>query len=475
MKNRSYGRRDVLKLGAAGGLSLLAGPAGDAGAVGGQERPNIVFIILDDMGPYELSCLGHDKLETPNMDRMAAEGMRFTQCYAGAPVCAPARSTLMTGQHMGHTSVRGNPGGVSLLAEDVTVAEVLKKAGYATGGFGKWGVGDVATPGVPEEHGFDTFFGYYHQVHAHYYYTPYLWRNSEKVKFPENEGGKRGTFTQYPIFEEGMKFIRENQDGPFFCYMPWTIPHGPHRHFPEDDPAWQKFADKDWPHGAKVYASMVSMADRQVGCVLDLLDELDIADNTIVFLCSDNGATPYQNNFFQGAGPLRGFKKDLYEGGLRTFMIARWPGRIQAGSVSDLAWYFPDVMPTLAEIAGVSDHLPSDIDGMSVAPTLLGRPKRQEKHEYLYWEYREVANWRTLTYEEHLAQAVRMGDWKGIRQSREEDFQLYDQSQDIGETNDVAGSHPKVAQRIEGIATKAHEDPPSQEEPPPRPPEGRYM
>mgnify|MGYP006286649631 CR=1 FL=1 len=465
---RSLPRRRLLQLGAAGATTALL-PGLSGAAEEQNDRPNIVFLMVDDMGPFDPSCMGNEKLHTPNMDRVAREGMRFTQCYTGAPVCAPCRSTLMTGQHMGHTSVRGNPGGVSLLPEDVTVAQLLKDAGYATGGFGKWGVADATLPGAAEKKGFDEFFGYYHQVHAHYYYTPYLWRNSKRVELPENNDGKKGLFTQYPIFERSMDFIRRNHEQPFFAYLPWTLPHGPHRDFPKDDPAWDLYKDKPWDNKSKVYAAMVSMADRHLGRVLELLEELGVADNTVVFVCSDNGGF---NNIFNSNGPFRGTKGDLYEGGLRTFMAVRWPGKVEPGTVSDLQWYYPDVMPTLAEIAGVSDTVPSDVDGLSVVPTLLGQDDRQKKHDFLYWEYREVANWQKLTYEENLAQAIRMGRWKGVRQAQSERFQLYDLSKDVGEENNVADAHPGIVKRMDAIADREHEEPPSQEEP--LPPEGRY-
>ena len=223
-----------------------------------RRQPNIIFIIVDDMGYYDLGCYGSKTIKTPSIDRMAAESIRFTDAYSGATVCAPARSCLMTGYHMGHTSVRGNSGGIALLDDDVTVAEVLKKEGYVTGGFGKWGLGEVGTTGVPEKQGFDVFFGYYHQVHAHYYYTPYLWRNSKRVALPGNEGNKNAQYTHNEIFRETIQFIRENKDQPFFCYAPWTPPHGRYE-FPDNDPAWEMYRNKPWPNDAKVVAAMDTM------------------------------------------------------------------------------------------------------------------------------------------------------------------------------------------------------------------------
>jgi len=467
-------RRDFLKT-AGQGIALLAMP-GYAPALQSAtkgKKPNIVYIMLDELGYFELSCMGNKKLQTPNIDQMAAEGMRFTRALAGAPVCAPSRSVLMTGQHMGHTTVRTNPGGVPLRAEDVTIAEVLKKAGYATGGFGKWGCGDRGTTGVPERHGFDIFFGYYHQVHAHSYYPNYLIRNGEKVPLEGNSGdfyqGKQ--FSHYLIFEETIKFIRENKDRPFFCYAAWTPPHGVWA-IPEDEPAWQEFKDKPWsagsrtPNDAKVYAAMVKMVDRQIGQILDLLKELKIDDNTIVFVCGDNGGPPYFANgdptkprpkeppyphgfFGPNLNPrtgqrFRGGKGNLYEGGLRIPMIVRWPGGIKAGVVSNHLWYFPDVMPTFAELAGVKP--PKNIDGISIVPTLLGEEvvgRRQKQHEFLYWEYRGQV-------------AVRRGNFKAIRPGRNKPFELYDLSKDIEEKNNIADKHPDILAKMVAYAKQAH-------------------
>jgi arylsulfatase A-like enzyme len=282
-------RREFLKLaGLAAASGLAASCAGmETTEKGKKDRPNIIFIMVDDMGWADLGCYGSKEIKTPNIDRMAAEGIRFTQAYSGCTVCAPARSVLMTGTHMGHTSVRANTSGVPLLTEDVTVAEVLKRAGYACGGFGKWGLGDVRTPGVPEKQGFDEFYGYYHQIHAHDYWTDYLWHNSKKVHMKGEEGsGER--YTHYLIFEKTLEFIRKNKDRPFFCYAPWTPPHGKYQ-IPEDEPAWQIYKDKDWPRDAKVVAAMDTMLDRHVGQVLGLLKKLGIDERTIVFFCSDNG------------------------------------------------------------------------------------------------------------------------------------------------------------------------------------------
>ena len=450
-------RRFLKSVGA--GAAVLAMP-GRPAAAAAKERPNIVFVIVDDMGYHDLGCYGSKTIQTPHIDRMAAEGMRFTDAYSGATVCAPARSTLMTGYHMGHTSVRGNSGGIPLLAEDVTVAEVLRAAGYATGGFGKWGLGDVGTAGVPEKQGFDVFFGYYHQVHAHSYYTPQLFRNSERVPLPGNAGGKRGQYSHHVIFGEATKFIRASKDRPFFCYCPWTPPHAKYE-FPEDDPAWALYKDKDWPNDAKVAAAMDSMIDRHVGDIVALLRELGLDSKTILFFTSDNGAAKRFDGIHNSCGRMKGFKRSMQEGGIRTPMIVRWPGKIQAGAVSDFPWYFPDVMPTLAELAGASKHVPRGIDGISVVPTLLGEDaagRRQPPHDYLFWEHGGT-------------RAARVGQWKAIRRSggkktpQAESVELYDLANDISESNNLAARHGDIARKMADIIEKAYTTPRPQGEP----------
>ncbi len=430
------------------------------------EKPNIVFIVVDDMGYADLGCYGSTCIQTPNLDRMASEGIRFTDAYSGCTVCAPARSVLMTGKHMGHTSVRGNTGGIPLLDEDVTVAEVLKTAGYATGGFGKWGIGEVGTPGVPEKQGFDTFFGYYHQVHAHNFYTPYLWRNSEKVPLAGNDSKKRQkTYSHVPIARATLAFIRENKDRPFFCYAPWTPPHAKYQ-FPENDPAWQLYKDKPWPRNAKVIAAMDSMIDRQVGKILKLLKALDIDKKTIVFFCSDNGAALRLDRTLDSSGPLKGFKRSMYEGGIRVPMIAHWPGVIAPGQTSDLPWYFADAFPTFAELAGAKT--PKDVDGISIVPTLVGETlagRAQKKHEYLYWEFQRF-NWKKRQdVPGGLVRAVRAGRWKGVKNAPDRPLELYDLSVDIGEKNNIASAHTEVVSRLESYLKKARIEPRPQIEP----------
>ena len=456
-------RRSFLKI---AGLSTasLALPGCMEGLLKTHRPVNIVFIIIDDLGPFDLGCYGGNKygIKTPNIDRMAAEGIRFTQAYSGCTVCAPARSTLMTGKHMGHTTVRGNTGGISLKADDITIAQVLKKAGYATGGFGKWGIADVRTDGVPEKHGFDVFFGYYHQIHAHDYWTDYLWRNSKKVHMT----GKKGSMERYThnrIFNETIKFIKQNKNKPFFCYCPWTPPHGKYQ-IPDDEPALKEFENKPWPKKAKVLAAMIRMIDRHVGEVLHLIKNLGIDDNTIAFFCSDNGGHRAFENFFDSNGSFRGEKGTLYEGGLRIPLIVRAPGKIKPSTSSDLMCYFPDIMPTLAELAEASEYVPADIDGISIVP-ILTRKGVQKKHKYLYWEYPKYDWVRNEYVPDGPQQAIRMENFKAVRLTFNGPFELYDLSTDISETNNIADKRPDIIARMEAIAKEAHEKAVPQVEP----------
>ena len=421
------------------------------------DRPNIIYIMADELGYYELSCLGHPHHQTPNIDAMAKEGIRFTQALAGSSVCAPTRCCLMTGKHSGHTSVRSNGGGTPLRAEETTVASVLRQAGYATGGFGKWGCGGRGSTGVPEKHGFDSFFGYYDQVHAHSYYPAYIIHDSNEMPLAGNRGGRTGqTYSHDVIVNEAKKFIRANSDRPFFCYMPITPPHGMFD-IPENDPAWKQFANKPWPLEARRYAAMVNMVDRQVGEVIDLLKELDLDENTIVFFCGDNGGQDYFRDpehprGFHGPNVnpktgvvFRGHKGNLYEGGLRIPMIVRWPGRIQPNRVSNFLWYFPDVLPTVAELAGTD--VPTDIDGLSIVPELLGEEtagRAQERHKYLYWELGQQT-------------AVRMGLWKAVQPRKNKEWELYDLQNDVTEQNNLAAENPEVLSKMKTFSELAHE------------------
>ncbi len=455
-------RRDFLK--AAGCSAMVLGVPGTLNAQGRAKKPNVIYMMLDEWGYYEMSGLGNKKLKTPVFDQFMKESMRFTHCYAGGPTCGPTRSTLLTGQHLGHVSMRTNGGATPIRADEVTIAEILKEQGYATAGFGKWGIGARGTTGIPENHGFDLFFGYYDQVHAHSFYPTYLIRNSEEVPLKGNTGrpDKGETHAQYVIFDETMKWLDKNHNKPFFLYLPYTPPHGLWG-LPEDDPSWQVFKDKPWRVGQKtdkdsrIYAAMLLMVNHQLKQIMDKLKEYGIDDNTIIFLCGDNGGQAYFRSdenprglFAPNVDPktgqeFRAGKGSLYDGGLRVPMMARWPGKIEPGSESDLVWYYPDVMPTLAELTGAK--VPEACDGMSIAPTLLGEGE-QEQHEFLYWEYGSQC-------------AVRMGKWKGwrLRASKKKKgvpWELYDLSKDVGETTNLADKYPEIVAKIDAVARREH-------------------
>ena len=434
-------------------LSLASAISAEAAAA----KPNVIYLMADELGYYEPGFMGGKNIQTPNLDRMAAEGVRFNNLFAGSSVCAPTRCTFLTGKHSGHTSVRANGGGTPLRADEQTIASILKPLGYATGGFGKWGNGGRDSTGVPEKHGFDTFLGYYDQVHAHTYYPPYLIRNSEEVKLEGNSGGSAGkTYSHYVIHDAAMKFIRDNAKKPFFAYLPYTPPHG-NFDIPDNDPAWALYKDKPWPEPARRYAAMVTMIDRQVGEMLALLKELGIEQNTLVRFSGDNGGADYfpsaehprgihsANKNPQTGVEYRGKKGNLYEGGLRVPFIARWPGKIAPGGVSDHLGYFPDVLPTVAEVTGAK--APADIDGISLVPELLGEKaagRKQAQHEYLYWE---ISGWT----------AIRQGTWRGVKPPKGDKWELYDLASDPSESKDLATAKPDVLTKLTALAAKAHE------------------
>ena len=404
------------------------------------QPPNIIFIMADDMGYGDLGCYGQQVIQTPHIDQLATEGMRFTQCYAGSTVCAPSRSVLMTGQHTGHTTVRGNmsktggvppEGRVPLNEEDVTVAEVLKEAAYVTGMTGKWGLGEPGTSGLPNLQGFDEWFGYLNQRHAHEYYPPYLWNNQDSVILEGNQDGKQEQYSHDLFTEFALDFIEKYRDTTFFLYLPYTIPHDKYQ-----IPDLGIYADEDWEEDAKVHAAMITRMDADIGKIMALLKETGIDNNTIVFFCSDNGAAQRWDGRFDSSGPLRGHKRDMYEGGIRTPMIVRYPGKVAANTTSELLWYFPDVLPTLADLANV--QAPPQIDGVSVLPTLFGEPQ-DFSDRFLYWEF----------YEQGFQQAVRWGKWKGVKLAPGQPWELYDLSADLAEENNLADQHPDIIEHIE--------------------------
>jgi len=442
-------------------------------------RPNIIFILADDLGYGDLGCYGQDKIQTPNIDRLAAEGMRFTDHYAGCTVCAPSRCSLMTGQHTGHTYVRGNReiepmGQLPLLPGTVTIPRLLKKAGYTTALIGKWGLGGPGSTGIPNQQGFDYFYGYLCQRHAHNYYPEFLFRNEEKVALAGNtvaerraDGAgvavQRAQYSHDLIASEALQFIRKNKDRPFFLYLAVTIPHANNEAGQNgmEVPDYGLYQNRSWPEPEKGKAAMITRLDRDLGRIIETLKKLAIDDHTLVLFTSDNG--PHQEGgvdpeFFDSNGPLRGSKRDLYEGGIRVPLISRWPGKIKAGIVSHHVSAFWDFLPTFAELAGVDYQGPTD--GVSILPTLLGRPGRQKQHEFLYWEFHEKGS----------KQAVRMGDWKAVRPWHghlgREDFhgleahatselELYNLKEDIGEKNNLAGRYPDVVAKIENYLKTA--------------------
>ncbi len=433
-------------LGAAG--LAAAGPL--ANAANASQKPNIVFILADDLGYGDLGCYGQQQIQTPNIDRLAAEGLRFTQAYAGSTVCAPSRCSLMTGLHTGHARTRGNRyPDLPLRPQDVTVTEVLKKAGYRTGLFGKWSLGQLGSTGYPTRKGFDEWFGFFSQTHAHNYYPEHLLEDDHAFICRGNMGTQRKDYAHDLFSERALNFLERDSGQPFFLHVCYTIPHannemgrdtGNGMEVPSDAP----YSDKPWPQTEKNFAAMITRMDRDVGRIMEQLKKTGQDGNTIVIFTSDNG--PHQEGghkpaSFESSGPLRGIKRDMYEGGIRVPAIMRWPGRIQPGRVSGQVWAFWDFLPTAAELAGVD--CPSGLDGISIVPTLLGNAQKQ--HEYLYWEFHERG----------FDQAVRMGDWKGVRHGRKGPLELYDLRVDVSERKDVAAQHPDVAARIVEIMQTA--------------------
>lgn len=431
-----------------------------------QRPPNVVYILLDDAGWGDLGCYGQQKLATPNIDRLAAEGMRFTQHYAGSTVCAPTRSCLMTGQHTGHTPIRGNGRAkgepeqvLPIGAGTTTVAGLLAQQGYATGAFGKWSLGGPGSTSDALALGFDHFTGFYNQAYAHDYYPRWLWRDGEKLQLD------RSRYAHDVYMEDALRFIRANRDGPFFCYLPVIIPHAAmqapeeyHRRFraryPEFDATFGSYSGD--ARRTRVqnpiagFAAMMTKLDDDVGRLLALLDELQIGDDTLVMLTSDNG--PHREGghdpeFWNSNGPFTGTKRSLHDGGIRVPMLARWPGHVAAGATSDLISAHWDVLPTLCELAGAD--APADVDGLSMAPTLLGR-SGQQLHAYLYWEFYEAGGQR----------ALRFGRYKAIRRDLARDpdapIALYDITADPAERQDVSAQHPDEVARARRYFDAAH-------------------
>jgi len=451
----------------------------------GSGKPNIIYILADDLGYAELGCYGQEKIKTPNIDKLAAEGIRFTQHYSGSPVCAPSRCVLLTGKHTGHAYIRDNDelsergdvwrdpdleGQRHLLPNTTTIGTLLQNAGYTTGAIGKWGLGGPGSTGEPNMQGFDHWYGYLCQRVAHNYYPTHLWKNGEKhilegndyffphQKLPaDKDPNDKASYEEYSgkqysmdfMVEEALGFIRENKNKPFFLYLPFPVPHVSIQ-VPEDSlqeyegtfPETPYKGEKGYlPHPAPraAFAAMITRMDKGIGKIMTLLKELGIDNDTLVVFSSDNGPTfngGSDSEFFNSAGPLRGLKVSLYEGGIRVPMIARWPGKIKQGSESNHVSAFWDVLPTLTDLTGI--ETPGNIDGISMVPALLGESERQKQHEYLYWELGG-------------RQAVRMGDWKAQRKGVDQKIELFNLHNDIGETKDVSDSNPEIVARIEDI------------------------
>ena len=438
--------------------------AGDA-VTAETPPPNIIFILADDAGIADFGCYGGKIIHTPNIDKLAAEGMKFTNHYSGSTVCAPSRCCLMTGKHTGHATVRGNAKN-TISESDVTVAQILKKNDYATAIIGKWGLGNTpGGEGDPNKHGFDLFFGFREQGHAHHYYPDYLWRNGTKLEFPDNPT-KRTKYSHDLFTKEALDFIENNKKKPFFLYLAYTIPHSD-LDVPKDSMApYIGKLDPEKPYKGKAkhgfpavpqstphaaYAGMISRMDRDVGRIIQLLDKLGISKNTIVFFSSDNGpskAGGADPKFFDSNGPHRGIKRDLYEGGVRCPFIVKWPAAIKPGTTTDHLSAFWDFLPTIAEIA--KQPIPEGTDGISYLPTLLGKTSEQKAHKALYWEF----------YEKGGKQAIRIGDWKLVRLNISKDPdatpELYNLAKDPGETKNVAAEHPETLKKLIDAMRTAH-------------------
>ena len=436
--------------------------------------PNIIYILADDLGYGDLGCYGQEKFTTPNIDALAQAGLLFTQHYSGSTVCAPSRSALLTGQHTGHTYIRGNkevrPEGQHPIPESAfTIAELLKSSGYTTGAFGKWGLGFPGSTGDPMKQGFDTFYGYNCQRFGHHYYPNHLWSNTDSIPLAANADAQNGTYAPELIHEKTLAFIEDNQNQPFFLYVPSIIPHAelaapdsymekhlgkypPEKTYEgtDDGPKFRKgpYASQEHTHAA--FAAMIEILDDQVGEIVQKLEELGLSEKTLVIFTSDNG--PHREGgadpeYFDSNGPLKGFKRDLYEGGIRVPMIAKWPGKIAPGTTTDHVSAFWDLFPTIADLVRVDQ--PDNLDGISFLPTLRGKTEAQAQHEYLYWEFHERGG----------RLAIRKGDWKAVRyqvlKNPEAPLELYDLSKDIGETTDLANQHPEIVKEMEGIFEKA--------------------
>jgi arylsulfatase A len=450
-------------------LAIFAACASSVSAATSARKPNLIFILSDDLAMGDVGAYGQKLIQTPNLDRMGREGTRYLQAYTGTSVCAPARASLMTGLHSGRCPIRANreiqpEGQMPLPAETFTVAQLLKTQGYATAAIGKWGMGMFDTTGSPFKKGFDHFFGYNCQRHAHSYFPTYLYNGDKRFDLPGNDGKTVGqTYAQALIADETVRWIRSVKDQPFFLFYAITLPHG---RFEIDELG--PYADQPWTPLQKNYAAMVTRLDRDVGRLLDLLKELGLERNTLVMFSGDNGSSFAETSeigrlFDQTmGGQLRGFKRTLYEGGLRNAAFAWWPGTVPAGRVTDEPWAFWDFLPTVAELTGARLPRGFTSDGYSLVPFLKGGPA--PKRDSFYWELHENAT--------GSIQAVRFGNWKAVRNGPSRPIELYDLATDPAESKDLAAARPELVARAESLMRSARVDDPvnwPMKDPPPRP------
>lgn len=429
-------------------------------------KPNVIYILADDLGYGDLGSFGQEKIKTPNLDRMAEEGIQFTDHYAGNTVCAPSRVSFLTGLHQGHATVRGNKNNI-LKDADFTLAEMFRLSGYTTNLIGKWGLGEVGTTGEPNKQGFDIYFGYLHQTRAHNYYPEFLMQDGAKIPLNNkvvmadsgyangvgSSATQKNDYSHSMFIDSTLAYLEKPKDRPFFLYLPLTIPHANNEGTLTADhgmevPDLGIYSNEDWPEAEKAKAAMITLMDADVGRIMEKLKESGLDENTFVIFTSDNG--PHKEggvdpDFFDSNGKLKGKKRDLYEGGIRVPFIARWPGKIEASTESDLPTAFWDMLPTFAEAIGHSYSRKSD--GISFLPTLLGNTEAQKEHDYLYWEFAEG---------NHDAQAVRSENWKLIHIYKTDSWELYDLSKDIGEENNIITEYPKVAEKLKGFIDEAH-------------------
>jgi arylsulfatase A-like enzyme len=437
-----------------------------------ENKPNVIFILADDLGYGDLSCYGQSKFSTPNIDNLASEGLLFSQFYAGSTVCAPSRASLLTGLHTGHTEIRGNQpfenGQMPLSAQTFTLAKVFQNNGYTTGAFGKWGLGSSGTSGDPLHQGFDYFYGYHDQRLAHHYYPYYLWDNDKTIILENNQALQKGQYAPELIHQKALEFIDNYQKSPFFLFYPSILPHAelaaPQElidkyipEFPEDEPykgldkgpEYKKGQYGSQEHPKATFAAMIKVLDNQVGELVNKVKDLGLEENTIFVFTSDNG--PHreggaQPEFFDSNGDLKGLKRDLFEGGIRVPMIVKWQGKISHGSTTDHVSAFWDVMPTISDLLEEKNNT-IQTDGISFLPTLLGHHSEQKKHKYLYWEFHEKNN----------KQAIRQGKWKLIATHLETSpkYYLYDLAEDPGETNNLVDVHKEKYHELKALFDEA--------------------